>query len=105
MKKHEFTPEQSENILNVVSDFLSCEGSAYALARHLNEMQNKILLNSIVEVEDPGKGEDEEIINIAPGYMGLVVYRNMLLNDLLFGIEDAVHAEYHAPHVVNAPGK
>lgn len=83
MKTHNFTPKQSEKILNLVDVLLSRDDHFYPFAKHVNELfTDKI--GSTGETNNP----TVEVIVLTPGYISELTSFNMFLSDFFFSLED-----------------
>lgn len=90
MSKRDFTPEQSEIILEAVKIFLLNEGNAYVYVKHLNDLLHAHIQNNIEYNADTSDGR----IALNPLYLSEILLKNETLTDLLFDIQDAVNEDY-----------
>ena len=88
MKKHEFTPGQSELILNAVSEFIKPYGNAYRPIKHLSGFRSDYIHRMAESaIEDTSEGASEEGVN--PGMLQETLYHIDNIIDMLFQFEDA----------------
>lgn len=80
MKKHDFTPEQSELILNAVSKLIGLYGNAYRPMKQLSVFKNDYL-HRIAE------DAPEEVIKSLD--LQKILYHSENIENLLFEIEEA----------------
>ena len=81
MKEHNFTPEQSEQILNAVHELQSWDGNFVCYMKYLNDLFTNRIDDSIIE--DEGKKE----INITPNYLAEISFKHRQLSDFFFDVE------------------
>jgi len=80
MKKHEFTPEQSELILNAVSEFVGHYGNAYRPMKQLSDFKSDYLHRMAEDASEDG---------VNPSDLQGTLYHLDNITNLLFEIEDA----------------
>lgn len=88
MTKHNFTPAQSETILNALAELLEDGGNAYQQAKRVNDMSNQIISNSIVDT--PG-GELE--ITLTGKYADKLLANTGSLSNFFFEVGDAISSK------------
>jgi len=86
MKEHNFTPEQSEQILNAVHLAVSCKLNAYCFARFVNETT----IDKIQASMEREGNDTPTDINITPDHLDEVLFNTRLVSDLFFKIGDAI---------------
>ena len=82
MKKHDFTPQQGEAILNAFNVLVGVNFNAYSFARFVNDLCSDLLLHSI-EID-----EGQREIALDPYYFERIVLCTHQLSDFLFEAED-----------------
>jgi len=88
MTKHNFTPEQSETILNSLADLLESDLNAYSHARRINDMGRQIISHSI-EVDESGCFD----INMAGKYADEILTQTGHLSDFFFSVGDVISSK------------
>jgi hypothetical protein len=85
MKEHNFTPEQSELILNAVYNLVDWYGSVTPYLKHLND-QFIDQLDSLVDEEYKG---EREILITGEGLLDLSFHHRML-SDFFFRVDEII---------------
>lgn len=87
MKEHNFSPEQSEDILNAVYNLIDWYGSVTPYLKHLND-QFIDQLDSLVDGEENKEGE-REILIPGEGLLELS-FRHKMLSDFFFKVDEII---------------
>lgn len=85
MLKHNFTPEQSETILDNLAELLGADINAYQLAKHITDATRQIISNSI-EVDKSGRFD----FNMPGKYADALLTKTGYLSDFFFAVGDVL---------------
>jgi hypothetical protein len=90
MKEHNFTPEQSEDILNAVYNLIDWDDSVTPYLKYLND-QFIDQLDSLVDSDENNEGE-REILITGKGFLDLS-FRHRMLSDFFFRIDEIIESK------------
>ena len=88
MTKHNFTPAQSETILNALSVLLDSNINTYAHARRISELSLQVISNSI-EVDESGCFD----LNMPCKYLDELITNTKNLSDFFYSVGDVLYSE------------
>ncbi len=92
MKEHNFTPEQSEMILNAVNETANWYGNTYVLAKNLHNLCTQYIQSNIEE-EETAQETEETVLHLTPLHVSDTLFTTEMITNLLYKIQEALECE------------
>jgi len=92
MKEYNFTPEQSEMILNTVNETVNWYGNTYVLAKNLHNLCTQYIQSNIKK-EETAQEIEETVLHLTPLRVSDILSTTEMVTNLLYKIQEALECQ------------